>query len=68
MTENKKMVSFMEDTEIVNQIDAVALREGSDRSAIVRRAIRKELSFLSSIPTSGINPIPNKAAVKNKDA
>lgn len=66
MSETKEMVSFLEDTDIIKQIDAVAIREGSNRSAILRRAIRKELSFLSSVPTSGINPAHNNVVVKEQ--
>ena len=56
MRNPKKMVSFFEDIDIIHQIGVVALQEGSDRSAIIRRAIRKELVFLGAIPTNGNIP------------
>jgi hypothetical protein len=56
MSEPKEMVSFLDEVEIIRLIDAVALREGSNRSAILRRAIRKELIFLGAIPSFGNVP------------
>ncbi len=56
MRNTKKMLSFIDEITILQLIEAVALREGSSQSAIMRRAIRKELTFLGDIPTSGKLP------------
>lgn len=56
MSESKEMVSFIEDTKIIEQVDALALHEGTNRSAIFRRAIRKLLFSLSPIPTYENDP------------
>ncbi len=56
MPKRKKMLSFHEDTEIIRLIDAVALQEGSNLSVFIRRAIRKELTFLGAIPANGNSP------------
>lgn len=45
-------VSFDEDAEIMRRIDAIAESEGTSRSAIIRRAIRRLLFSMPSIPTS----------------
>jgi hypothetical protein len=66
MSERKEMVSFYEDAEITRLIDVVALQEGSNRSAIIRRAIRKELIFLGAIPTNGNVPA-NMQPVMHED-
>ena len=60
MSDQKEMVSFLEDREITRQVDELAEREGTNRSAIIRRAIRALLFNLSSVPTS--EKYPRKAA------
>lgn len=45
-----------EDTEIVGRIDAIADAEGTSRAAIIRRAIRRMLLSLPTVPTCGYIP------------
>lgn len=57
MTENlKTRIVVDEDTPIVDQLDAVAKAEGISRADVLRRAIRRYLFSLSTVPTSGSIP------------
>lgn len=49
-------VSFDEDAEIMQRIDAIAESEGTSRSAIIRRALRRLLFSMPSVPTCGSVP------------
>lgn len=64
MSEGKEMVSFLEDTDIIKQVDAVAKREGTHRSAIFRRAVRNLLFSLPHVPGNGNSPIDEKSVKK----
>jgi metal-responsive CopG/Arc/MetJ family transcriptional regulator len=44
----KAIVSFLEDKQIIENIDKVASERGSDRSAIIRECIRKEMRRLET--------------------
>ena len=55
-SDEKRMVSFVDDAEIVREIDDIARREGSDRSALCRRGLRL-IIFLSNNPSFGNIPL-----------
>ena len=44
----KSIVSFLEDKQIIDNIDKIATERGSDRSAIIRECIRKEMRRLEN--------------------
>jgi predicted transcriptional regulator len=44
----KTIISFLEDKQIIESIDKLALERGSDRSAIIRECIRKEMRRLEN--------------------
>lgn len=59
MTEKAKIrIVVDEDAEIVARLDALAEAEGLSRSDMLRRAIRRLLFSLPSIPISGNIPEP----------
>lgn len=60
-TEERVIITFREDIEIIQQIDALAKREGTDRSAIFRRALRREL-LLSSAFTPRV-PVASEPSI-----
>ena len=39
----KITVSFLEDKQVIEHVDKLAFERGSDRSAIIRECIRKEM-------------------------
>ena len=39
----KKIISFQEEKKIIETVDKIASNRGTDRSAIIRECIRKEL-------------------------
>jgi metal-responsive CopG/Arc/MetJ family transcriptional regulator len=39
----KQTISFLEDNQVIENIDKLAQERGSDRSAIIRECIRKQL-------------------------
>jgi metal-responsive CopG/Arc/MetJ family transcriptional regulator len=43
----KRTLSFLEDKQVVESIDKLAQERGSDRSAIIRECIRKEIKRLN---------------------
>jgi metal-responsive CopG/Arc/MetJ family transcriptional regulator len=47
MTMTKQTISFLEDKQVIESIDKLALERGSDRSAIIRECIRKEMRRLN---------------------
>lgn len=48
----KTIVSFLEDKQIIENIDKIANERGSDRSAIIRECIRKEMRRLNQKKSS----------------
>lgn len=56
MAEDREMVSFVEDAEILRQLDARAKLEATNRSALLRRAVRMLLFSLPAVPTFENNP------------
>lgn len=57
MTEKvQTKVSFDEDIDIMRRVDEIAESEGTSRAAIIRRAIRRMLLSLPTVPTSGYIP------------
>jgi metal-responsive CopG/Arc/MetJ family transcriptional regulator len=44
----KQTISFLEDKRVIESIDKVAQERGSDRSAIIRECIRKEMRRLEN--------------------
>lgn len=57
MTEKvQTKVSFDEDIDIMRRVDEIAEAEGTSRAAIIRRAIRRMLLSLTTVPTSGFIP------------
>ena len=54
MDEPRKVTfSIQEDPFVIAALDKIAKREGTSRSALVRRALRRELALsLSCVPTS----------------
>ena len=44
----KQTISFLEDRQIIESIDKLASERGSDRSAIIRECIRKEMRRLEN--------------------
>jgi metal-responsive CopG/Arc/MetJ family transcriptional regulator len=51
----RTIISFQEDTQIIETIDKIAVKRGSDRSAIIRECIRKELQRLENKDKEEIN-------------
>jgi len=43
----KTIVSFLEEKQIIEDIDKIAFERGSDRSAIIRECIRKEMQRIN---------------------
>lgn len=58
--DERQKYSFDEYPSIMRQIDDLAEREGTTRTALIRRGLRMVLSSLPDIPTSGNLP-PKKA-------
>jgi len=50
MSGKDRWITFREEESIVGLLDGVAKAEGSDRSTVIRRAIRKMLAELSYLP------------------
>ena len=47
-----KHVLFNEDPNVIRLLDELAAREGTSRAALIRRAIRRELSLLAFVSTN----------------
>lgn len=60
MSDPKEMVSFLEDKAIIEQVDKMAQREGSNRSALLRRAVRMLLFSLPAVPIIGKDSEPGE--------
>jgi len=54
-------VSFDEDVDVMDRIDAIAELEGTSRTAIIRRALRRLLLSLPTIPTSELQSEQNNS-------
>ena len=46
-------ILFNEDPAVIRRLDEQAAREGTTRAALIRRAIRRELSLLLEVPSNG---------------
>lgn len=44
----KQSISFIEDKQVIKNIDKMASERGTDRSAIIRECIRKEMRRLEN--------------------
>lgn len=49
-SEKMRMVTYKEKESIIDIMDDVASKLGSDRSAFIRKSVRKELARLSYLP------------------
>lgn len=50
--DNLKLYGFKDDPGFMKKVEALARSEATTVSAIIRRALRKELSSVPSLPTS----------------
>ena len=53
--DDKMMLTFTDFKAIADQLDAIAVKEGTDRSALLRRGARQVI-FLSTVPANGNTP------------
>lgn len=57
MDDTRKVTfSIQEDADVLDRLDRLAEKEGTSRSAIIRRAIRQLLFSLSIVPENGNSP------------
>lgn len=57
MEDTRKItISIQEDPQMLARIDQMAEEEGTSRSAIIRRAIRRLVFSTSAVPTFGNSP------------
>lgn len=54
MVEMERSVTFLEDDEVVKEMDDLANKRGTDRSALIREAIRLLLEKYSNKKIAGV--------------
>ena len=56
-------IILVEDLDVIDKLDKMAKREGTTRTALIRRALRQMLFLLPSNSTYGIEPQSEEEAI-----